>query len=176
MFGKHWEAARGTVAATHVVSTSSDGMVSVSEFAVDVRTASGEVFRTKVEEPRIAIDFKKPAVGTEVRLEFDPGSRKIRFDKDDPAISWKAYKANLNRSFDQALHEQPGTAPSAGGPQVQSWIDAALAGQQTGSMGIPVVRLDRNDPDAAALREMLLRAAGFTDPAAEGHRAPPGPA
>jgi hypothetical protein len=41
-------------------------------FVVDVRTPDGELFRAKVDTPRIAIDFKDPAVGMVVQVEYDP--------------------------------------------------------------------------------------------------------
>jgi hypothetical protein len=115
MFGKNWVSAQGTVVASQPVKTTGDGMVTIYEYAVDVSTADGEVFRAKVDEPRIAIDFMAPALGAVVRVEFEPKSRKVRFDKDDPTLSQKAIKRQRAADFDAALNsppadEGPGTA------------------------------------------------------------------
>jgi hypothetical protein len=158
MFGKHWISAQGTVVASRASSTTGDGTVSIYEFVVDVRTPDGEVFRAKVEEPRIATDFKDPSVGDVVDVEFDPKSRKVRFDKDDPALSWKAYKKSRRDSFEDTLAQAPGTSPSPAAtadPQVDQMAALIQAAQAQGG----VIRLDSaGGPDAAALKEMLLRA------------------
>jgi len=107
MFGKDWQPARGTIVASRTLRTTGDGMVSIYEFVVDVRTAEGELFRTKVPEPKIATDFKDPAVGDVVRVEVDPRSHDVRFDKHDPALSWKAYRAAQDQAFDQTLRQPP---------------------------------------------------------------------
>ena len=162
MFGKHWKPARGTVVATRIASTTGDGTVSITEFVVDVRTPEGEMFRAKLEEPRIAIDFKPPTVGVEIMLDYDPKSHDVRFDKDDPTISWKAYRKSRKDSFEETLAQPPGSpvasavnlpgaANSLGSSQMQELFQAAAA--QGG-----VVRLDGNDPAAAKLREFLLDA------------------
>lgn len=107
MFGKDWQPARGTVVASRAERTTGDGMVSIYEFVVDVRTPEGELFRAKVPEPRIATDFKDPSVGDVVRVEFDPKSHDVRFDKHDPALSWKAFKSNRDREFNSTLDQPP---------------------------------------------------------------------
>jgi hypothetical protein len=162
MFGKHWQPARGTVVATRIASTTGDGMVSITEFVVDVRTPEGEMFRAKLEEPRIAIDFKPPTVGVEIAVDYDPKSHEVRFDKDDPTISWKAYKKQRLDTFEQTLAQPPGSpavsalgAPGAEGvpglSQIQELFQTA-----TGQGG--VVRLDSNNPEVAKLKEFLLGA------------------
>ena len=157
MFGRqHWTPAQGTIVAAHAVKTTGDGMVTIYEYVVDVRTAEGEVFRAKVDEPRIAMDFLPPSVGAVVRVEFDPASHKARFDKDDPALSQKAAKQARADAFDQALAQPPGAAPATAAGPVPS-LDALLQ-----SAGGNVIRLDAQNPDTAALREMLLREVGTT--------------
>ena len=93
----------------------------------------------------------------------------MRFDKDDPRLSWKAYKQQRKDSFDETLAQAPGTHapgmradPTTGlNPpldQMQALIQAA---QTQGG----VVRLDASDPANAALRDMVLRAVqGATPP------------
>ncbi len=140
--------------ASHVVKTTGDGMVSIREYVVDVRPAEGEVFRAKVEEPRIAMDFMTPSVGAVVRVEFDAASRKVRFDKDDPALSRKAMKKARTDTFDQTLAQAPGASPVSAVdaiPKLDAMLQAARAN---------VVSLDAQNPDTAALRDMLLRATG----------------
>ncbi len=108
MFGKHWVSAQGTIIASQVIKRTGDGMVSISEYAVDVRTPDGDVFRAKVPEPRIAMDFRPPSVGVVVRVEFDPSSRTVRFDKDDPVLSLKATKRARGNAVDEAMNRRPG--------------------------------------------------------------------
>lgn len=156
MFGKQWMPAEGTVVATRIAGTSGDGTVSTTEFVVEVRTPDGETFRAKVGEPRIVNDFKSPIVGAVARVEFDPKSRKVRFDKSDPRLSWKAYEKAQQNSFDAALNQAPDSQPAtaAADPrlaQLQAFVQATDGG---------VTRLDPNNPDTAALRDMLLRATG----------------
>jgi hypothetical protein len=156
MFGRQWVSAQGTIVATRLVSVSGDGTVSTTEFVADVRTAEGETFRAKVGEPRIVNDFKAPIVGAVVRVEFDAKSRKVRFDKSDPALSWKAYEKDRKTAFDDTIAQTPGSEPApvaAQLPNMQALIQAANGA---------VVRLDSDSPEAAALREMLLRAAEQT--------------
>jgi hypothetical protein len=110
MFGTHWVPMQGTIVASQVVKTTGDGMVSIREYAVDVRTPEGEVFRARVHEPRLAMDFLAPSVGAVVGVEVDPRSRKVRFDKDDPTLSSKAAKQARGNAVDDALGESPGAA------------------------------------------------------------------
>ena len=107
MFGKRWVQMQGTVVASEVVKTTGDGMVSIREYAVDVRTPEGEVFRARVHEPRIAMDFLAPSVGALVGVEVEPRTRNVRFDKDDPALSSKAAKRARANSVDEALSREP---------------------------------------------------------------------
>jgi hypothetical protein len=110
MFGTHWVRMQGTIVAAQVVRTTGDGMVSIREYAVDVRTPEGEVFRARVHEPRLAMDFLPPAVGAVVGVEVDPRTRQVRFDKDDPTLSSKAAKQARGNAVDDALDEPPDTA------------------------------------------------------------------
>jgi hypothetical protein len=111
MFGKHWTPAQGTVVDRRSAKTTGDGMVTIYEYVVDVRTAQGELFRAQVDEPRIATNFRAPSVGDVVAVEIDEGSHKVRFDKDDPALSMKAQKQVRSDAFDRTLMQPPGTDP-----------------------------------------------------------------
>ena len=170
MFGKHWTAARGTIV-DRKGKTTGDGMVTTYEFVVDVTTEGGEVFRAKAEEPRIATGFKDPLVGDNVAVEYDAESRKVRFDKDDPALSWKHYKKSRADKFDASLAAPAGT-PAAGFPapqlpdlsQLQSFLQTQglpAHGLQAGQPGVAqVIQVTPGSPEAAAVREALLRALG----------------
>ena len=132
MFGKRWTSAQGTVVDRRTVGTTPDGQVSNSEFIVDVRTSTGEMFRAKVRTPRIATHFMAPIVGMVVGVEYDPGSHKVRFDKSDPALSAKAYRTPRRSDFDEALN-QPVGSPVGGAQaldprmaQVQAFVEAQL--------------------------------------------------
>lgn len=164
MFGKHWVSAVGNVMAVQVVKTTGDGLVSISEFVVDVRTPEGEIFRAKVEEPRIATDWKQPSIGDAVRVEYEPNSRKVRFDKDDPNMSWKAYKQGRTDAFENTLHQAPGTpvGVSAGMPGAEDPRIAQLLAMAKANGG--AIRLDSSNPETAALREMLLKVAKQAQP------------
>lgn len=195
MFGKNWTPARGTIVERRGTTTG-DGAVTNYEFVVDVTTQSGETFRAKVEEPRIATDFKDPTNGMTVDVEYDPKSRKVRFDKDDPAMSWKHYKRSNSDKFDAALSAPAGT-PASGAPggmpigvsQLQQFMSGQGANAQPslaqvrqilqaqgihgGEAGFPhVVQMTPGSPEAAVLRDALLNAFGGVPPEATPGAAP----
>jgi hypothetical protein len=165
VFGKHWTAAQGTIV-DRKASWTGDGLVADYDFVVDVTTTTGEVFRAKVPTPRIAIDFREPDIGAVVRVEYDDESRKVRFDKDDPQLSMKAMRESKESAFDATLDAAPGSpppgrAPASGVPtmdldQVRAMLQAKIGTGQT-----QVIRLDSDDPAAAAIKEELLKAMGL---------------
>ena len=170
MFGKHWTAAQAVVVDKRALKNSGDGMVTIYEYVVDVTTASGEVFRAKAEEPRIATNFLTPSIGKSVRVEYDPGSRKVRFDKDDPSLSMKAFSKARDDHFAESLSQPPGTPPAApvpfgGRPTGSPDISQVTAMLQAQAGQAQVVQLGADSPEANALREALLRAMGGTPPA-----------
>ena len=191
MFGKHWTAAQGTIVDRRVRVATGDGNIPIYEYVVDVTAPTGEVFRGKADGPLIATDFRDPSIGMTVAVEFDPKSHKVKFDTDDPQLSWKQYKKDRKEGFEASLSAPAGTpaasAPLAGhsaaaGPDL-SQIQALLQSQgfvpgEGGFAnvvqldGANVIRMDATSPEAAALRETLLRAFGGTpaptaDPAAQ---------
>lgn len=119
MFGRDWEPAQARIVATHVKNTSGDGSVLVHEYAADVTPASGVVFRALIQEPTIATDFWPPQVGAVVKVLVDGaggGGSKVKFDKSDPQISYKAHRHRSGDSFDAVLAQPPdapATAPVA---------------------------------------------------------------
>jgi Short C-terminal domain len=112
MFGKDWEPARATIVDTHIKSTSGDGMTVNREFAADVVRESGESFRALIQSPTIATNFWDPSVGDVVGVLVDPKSKKVKFDKSDPKLSYKAQQKAKDADF-QASLGQPPTAPVA---------------------------------------------------------------
>jgi hypothetical protein len=164
MFGKSWTAAQGHIVDRRVVHSSVDG-VTVYEFVADVTTASGEVFRAKVEQPHISTNFLAPMIGATVKVEYEDKSQHVRFDKDDPQISWKANKKAQSSSFDATLNAAPGTPAGTGGAAVPGLdIGALLQSQgltfENTVSQTTVVEMDGNSPEGAALRDALLRAMG----------------
>jgi hypothetical protein len=124
VFGKKWVSARGTIIAKQIVKSDSQGRAISSDFVVDVQPPDGELFRAKVSSPRILLDFRSPTPGAVVGVEYDPKSRAVRFDKDDPALRMKALKkslhSSLSSSFDSALAQPAGSTPTAGTPSAET--------------------------------------------------------
>lgn len=174
MFGKHWSPAQGLIVDRRVTHSSVDGPT-YYEFVVDVTTAEGEVFRTKAGPPHLTSDFMSPQVGMNVKMEYEAKSRDVRFDMDDPQLSWKAHKKGAKSGFDNLLGQAPGTPAPNGGSELPAGfdLDALLAAQGlTGGtqvfeptvVEVDGVTLDSNSPEAAALRQALLQALGQTPP------------
>jgi hypothetical protein len=165
MFGKHWTAAKAHVVDKRVTHSSVDGP-STYEFVVDVTTASGEVFRAKAGMPHIAMDFRDPSIGMTVGVEYDEKSRDVRWDKDDPQLSWKAYKKDRKSGFEDSLNAPPGSPIGGASAQVAGGFDIAALLQSQGLTSETtiieptVIQMDPGSPEAAALREALMRAMG----------------
>ena len=109
MFGHEWEPAQATIVAVHIKSTGGDGVTVTHEYAADVVPASGVPFRAHLDEPRIATDFWPPSIGDVVKVHADVERQKAKFDKSDPKISYKAWKAGNNDEFAATL-AQPAAA------------------------------------------------------------------
>ncbi len=167
MFGRHWEPATGSVVARTVVPTSGDSAPGppIYDFAVDVRTADGQVFRAEVPTPGIALDFAAPDVGDSVMVEVDPRSRKVRFDKADPQLSIRARKEAGLTQFHEVLAQPAGSVapdaadpPAAGAVPSNSDVDAVLRG--LGGSEARVVRLDASSEEGQAIAQVVRRALG----------------
>lgn len=111
MFGKNWEPGQATIVDTHIKSTSGDGMTANREFAADVVPASGEPFRALIQSPTIATNFWDPSIGDVVKVLIDPKSKKVKFDKSDPKLSYKEQQKATDSKF-QASLAQPSAAPA----------------------------------------------------------------
>jgi hypothetical protein len=165
MFGKRWTAASGHIVDRRVAHATADGVVNY-EFVVDVTTPSGEVFRAKAGQPRIATNFRDPSIGMKVGVEYEAKSRQVRFDKDDPQLSWKTYTKAQDSGFNDSLNAPAGSPIGGGTARIPAGLDiAALLKSQglTGGTEVfqpTVVQMDPSSPEAAALRDALLKAMG----------------
>jgi hypothetical protein len=185
MFGKTWRKATGTVVAKTIDGSTNQGID--HKFVVEIQADGLDAFRAEVKLPRIAIDFKEPIVGQRVGVEFDEKSRRARFDKDDPQLSFKSYRAANDDSFEAMLKAPAGTAapaapgtprsPFAGGGMdsgqlaaIQALIAGAGSGAGAASVhgaadgGPAVIKLDRSNPDYEQLRAQFLDSLGVADP------------
>jgi hypothetical protein len=186
MFGKNWQKSKATVVAQTIDGSANQGID--YKYVVEVRPEGGEPFRAEAKLPTIAVDFKEPRVGDVVGVEFHAKSHKVRFDKSDPQLSFKAYEAARNNSFEAALNAPVGSPagpapagnawPNGGGTAadggqlaaVQALLAAAAAsGASSVSDGVAgggpaVVKLDRSNPDYEQLRAQLLGSFGVVEP------------
>lgn len=174
MFGKHWTAAKAHVVDKRTTHQSVDGP-STYEFVVDVTTASGEVFRAKAGMPHIAMNFRVPSVGMTVGVEYDEKSHDVRWDKDDPQLSWKTYTKDRKSTFEDSLNAPPGSqiggssAQLAGGLDIAALLRSQGLTSETTIIEPTVIQMDADSPEAAAVRDALLRAlGGIPAPEAEG--------
>jgi hypothetical protein len=108
MFGSQWDKGRATIVARNPLPSHSDG-APVYEFVGDVRMPDRPPFRATIQTPRIATDFWNPKPGDVIDVLIRAKDSKVKFDKDDPQISFKAYQARLTAGFDDTKAQQPGT-------------------------------------------------------------------
>ncbi|MCW2747307.1 MAG: hypothetical protein JWP10_449 [Nocardioidaceae bacterium] len=104
MFGKNWQPGTGKVLDSRVkkVSVTEHGNAITREFVVEVKPSEGAVFRAEVPEGRYA-DFWHPKIGQSVKVEIDPKSGKVRFDKSDLGLSFKEHQRKAAGAFDATL-------------------------------------------------------------------------
>jgi hypothetical protein len=108
MFGKHLEPAEATVLYAEIVHASSHTSWQTYEFILDVRTATGQVFRTKKKQE--FAPFTHPKAGDVIKVKCDPKNMKVEFDlKGDLRFDPKAQDAATKARHDAILASQPGT-------------------------------------------------------------------
>lgn len=112
MFGQDWDKGEATIVARDAKFTG-DGSVATYTYVADVRLSSGETFRATIHEPTIATDFWAPGVRDVVSVLVKPKGRKVKFDKDDPRLSVRAYDAARKKAFEDAQGQPAGTTPAA---------------------------------------------------------------
>lgn len=126
MFRHDWQPAQAKIVDKRLKSASGDGSGGTYEFVGDVQTADGPVFRATIQEPDIATDFWAPERGDVIKVLVDPKSHKVKFDKSDPKISYKAYTRAEKERFDA---EAQATPPGAGVDAPTGGAAAAAAGE-----------------------------------------------
>jgi hypothetical protein len=122
----NWVKAKGRVVAVDRHSTTMDEGVPGSYdtgYVVDVQPTDGAPFRAKVDPAGHHIgsftiesfDFKHPNEGDVVSLEYDPDTKKVRFDMSDPALHRKASReaesAAAHARYEDALNAPVGEKP-----------------------------------------------------------------
>lgn len=148
MFGHDWDKGEATIVARNKVnrSTSGDGLTNDFDFVADVRPAKGTVFRTTIHTPVIATNFWPPDVGDKVLVLIDAKHGKVKFDKDDERIDYKARRAARNAKFEHTANAAPGTAVPS--DRMRSGLPAGMFS------GDP----DQTNAAVAALRAAALQA------------------
>ena len=106
MFDKHLEAAEATVLFVKMLDAYTNTGWQPYEFILEVRTQSGQPFRTTVKEHFVL--FNNPEVGDVVKVQYDPKSKKVKLDtKGD--IRYDAHAKELAR---KAQHDAILSAPA----------------------------------------------------------------
>ena len=176
MFGHDWQ----TVEATIVDRQRKQVRGSVLgpwEFVADIRLADAGPARVTIQEPTIATDFWPPDIGDTVRVLFDAGRDKVKFDKDDLRISAKARRQEGHDRLATSAAQAPGTlaaypASSAAAGMPISLPDGARFVQADPQM---LSELFSGDPAQMRAAADALRA-GAASAGAGAAAAGPGPA
>jgi hypothetical protein len=108
VFGHDWDKAEATVVARDAQFTG-DGSVADYTYVADVQLPGGEVIRATLKEPTIATDFWAPDIGATVSVLVRRSDHKVKFDKDDPRLSVKAFDAAQEAAFKAAQNGTPGS-------------------------------------------------------------------
>lgn len=111
MFGhKDFEPGEAVIVETHVKHHGSDGRNTLFEWLADVTPSNGEpAYRTTLQMPNLATDFREPSPGDHVSVLIDRKKDVTHFDKSDPRISLKAERAEKDREFQQTAAGSVGT-------------------------------------------------------------------
>lgn len=108
LFGKHFEEAEATVLFVEMLTAYTNTGYQPYQFILEVRTQSGQTFRTTVKEHFVL--FNHPEVGDVVKVQYDPKSQQVKLDtKGD--IRYDAHTKELARKahYDAILSAPPGT-------------------------------------------------------------------
>ncbi len=109
MFGHDWQPGLATIVDSRIKSASGDGKAMRREYVADITGADWATFRATIQEPTIATDFWTPSVGAQVQVLVDRKSQKVKFDKSDPQLSYKARERAEKQRFDDAAQSPPGS-------------------------------------------------------------------
>jgi hypothetical protein len=109
---EHWESAEATIVGKRNISFQYNITDDRYEFIADVRWSGQPVFRAILQTPTyFSGDFWNPNPGDVVNVLVDPKSMKVKFDKSDPRLSYRAYKQRNNAQFDAIARGVPADAP-----------------------------------------------------------------
>jgi hypothetical protein len=109
MFGSDWEPATATIVAKKF--HESGDTTGTWEYVADVTTASGAAFRARLKQPPLMSHVIRLQVGAVISVLADVKQQRAKFDKSDPKVSGAdVHRANKD-TFDEALHQPPGTPP-----------------------------------------------------------------
>lgn len=108
MFGKHLEPAEATVLYAEISTGNANTSWHNYEFILDVRTATGQIFRAKrIQE---FLPFTHPKAGDVIKVKYNPKNLKVEFDlTGDLRYDVKAQHAATKARHDAILSSQPGT-------------------------------------------------------------------
>jgi hypothetical protein len=113
MLGHNWVPGEGTLVDIRYSGHQSQVGATGQEphFLMDVRPSVGEPFRAEVDELPLFFAFKEPSFGQVVQLECDPGRKKARFIRSDPAINKHGDERVAKAAYEAKLHAGPDSAP-----------------------------------------------------------------
>ncbi len=116
MFGRDWQPAEATIIEA---SKALYNLKKNYKVVVEVRPQGEAPFRTELGIPGRETHFKFPTTGP-VGVLFDPTSRKVKWDRDDPRVYSDQDRAKEQADLDAALR-----APAGSQPVVEPQDDAA---------------------------------------------------
>ena len=118
MFGRNWRKATGIVVARTPVG-SKNSAPSMFRYVVEIKPTDGAPFLVEVSQPRNSTDFNCPLVRAVVLVEVEERSGKVRFDRADPTLSWKAQERSAAEAYRTALSGpvSPNASDVADGPR-----------------------------------------------------------
>jgi hypothetical protein len=179
MFKKHntnWVKAQGRVVALDRqtgVNEYGAAEAWVDSYVVDVQPTEGEPFRAEVEPGGFnhgllhveSSKFRHPQEGEVVSVEYDPASRKVRFDMSDPALVKQTYRernATSHTIYEQSLGAPVGTQ-SVGGTAADVLASLGVGGG--GDLKAQLLRMAAQNPGSVIdLRSSHGSADSSSDP------------
>jgi hypothetical protein len=124
VFGhKDLEPGEAVIVEQHVKHHGDDGRNTLFEWLADVTPANGAPFRTVLQTPGLALDFREPGPGDHVSVLIDRKKDVTHFDKSDPRVSLKAERAENDRSFAESsagTFGSPASIPPGQAPRPQN--------------------------------------------------------
>lgn len=115
MLGHEWKPAPGVCIDVRFGRHQGNAAVTSNSvhYLIEVRPEGAEPFRTEVEPPALMLSFKGPHPGQAVRMEYQPGRQKARFDRDDPGLTTKTENLLMHAMYEDERHAPVRPAPPA---------------------------------------------------------------